>query len=163
MPIHVEAVSWQLEQPLLTPAWICAEVGAGVAKRVPGALVVALAAISPEGALARWQVSHVVDEGMCEPAPAGLVGGIVTMRVMPAKLEPVTLGPWQAAQPFVIPAWFMREALNFAPLGTGSAAMLDPVPTWQLSHAAVVGMWLPGIPTMLKFLAGIAKLAAAAP
>jgi hypothetical protein len=41
--------------------------------------------------------------------------------------------------------------------------MLEPAPTWQLSHAAVVGMWLPGRPTMLKPTAGIAKLGAAAP
>ena len=140
MPIHVLPASWQDAQPEVMPAWICVEVGAGVAKRLPGAVAVALAATSPDGTLARWQLSHVVDEGMCEPAPAGLVDGIVTMRLIPAKVEPVTLGPWQAAQPFVMPAWFMREPLNFAPLGTGSAAMLDPLPTWQLSHAAVVGM-----------------------
>ena len=140
MPIQVLPASWHDAQPEVMPAWICVEVGAGVAKRVPGAAVVAFAAMSPDGTLARWQLSHVVDDGMCAPAPAGLVAGIVTMRVMPAKLEPVTLGPWQAAHPLVIPAWFMREALNLAPLGTGSAAMPDPLPTWQLSHAAVVGM-----------------------
>jgi hypothetical protein len=55
------------------------------------------------------------------------------------------------------------EPLNLAPLPTGRLAMLEPAPTWQVSQAALVGMWLPGKPTMLKFAAGIAKLAAALP
>ena len=63
----------------------------------------------------------------------------------------------------VIPLWLINEPLNFAPLPTGVAAMLEPAPTWQLSHAAVVGMWLLGRPTIVKFAAGIAKLAAALP
>jgi hypothetical protein len=29
----------------------------------------------------------------------------------------------------VMPAWLMREPLNFAPLGTGSVGTLEPVPT----------------------------------
>ena len=57
----------------------------------------------------------------------------------------------------------MSEPLNFAPLGTGVAAMLEPVPTWQLSQAAVVGTWLLGSPTMVKLAAGMAKLGAALP
>ena len=66
--------SWQLLQPPLTPLWICVPVGAGVAKAVPGAVAVAEGAIGPAGMLARWQLSQVVDEGMCEAAPAGPVG-----------------------------------------------------------------------------------------
>jgi hypothetical protein len=110
-----------------------------------------------------WQLSQVVLDGMCEPAPIGDVGGMPTMLVMPAKLAAVPAGTWQAAQLLLMPAWLMREPENFAPLGTGSTGTLEPVPTWQLSQAALVGMWLPGRPTMLKLAAGMAKLAAAAP
>jgi hypothetical protein len=53
MPIHTELDSWQPEHPLVMPAWICAVVGAGVAKAVPGAALVALAAICPTGRLPR--------------------------------------------------------------------------------------------------------------
>ena len=63
----------------------------------------------------------------------------------------------------MIPVWLINEPLNFAPLPTGVAAMLEPAPTWQVSQAPVVGIWFPGKPTMLKFAAGIAKLAAALP
>ena len=62
-----------------------------------------------------------------------------------------------------MPLWLISEPLNFAPLSTGVAAMLDPAPTWHTSHDALVGMWLLGRPTTLKFAAGMAKLAAAAP
>jgi hypothetical protein len=86
MPIHTEAVSWQLAQPDVTPLWICAPVGAGVAKAVPGAVRVADAATMPAGVLARWQASQLVPLGMCAPAPIGLVGGMPTMREMPAKV-----------------------------------------------------------------------------
>jgi hypothetical protein len=48
MPIQTELDSWQALQPLVTPLWICAVVGAGVANKVPGALRVALAGISPD-------------------------------------------------------------------------------------------------------------------
>jgi hypothetical protein len=56
-----------------------------------------------------------------------------------------------------MPLWLMREPLNLAPLPTGVAAMLEPAPTWQLSHAVVIGMWLPGGPTIAKLAVGIAK------
>ena len=52
------------------PLWICTPVGAGVAKAVPGAVLVADAAISPTGVAPAWQSSHLVDVGMCELAPA---------------------------------------------------------------------------------------------
>ena len=117
----------------------------------------------PVGVLPRWQLSQLVVDGMCAPAPIGEVGGITTIRLTPAKLLPVMLGPWQDSQLLVMPVWLMREPLNLAPLVTGRLAMLEPAPTWQLSQAALVGMWSPGKPTMLKFASGIAKLAAALP
>ena len=77
----------------MIPVWICAVVGAGVANAVPGAVRVADAATSPAGVDPRWQVSHVVDDGMCELAPTGEVGGITTIWLIPTKLLPVMLGP----------------------------------------------------------------------
>jgi len=139
MPIHTKLLSWQLEQPPVMPVWICAVVGAGVANALPGTAAVAAAGINPAGSVPKWQVSHVVDDGMCELAPTGEVAGITTMRPTPAKLDPVIDGPWHAAQLLVMPAWLMREPLNFAPFTTGVAAMLDPAPTWQVSHDALVG------------------------
>jgi hypothetical protein len=82
---------------------------------------------------------------------------------MPANALELPEATWQATQLLVMPAWFISEPLNFAPLGTGSVGTLEPVPTWQLSHAALVGMWFVGSPTMAKFAPGIAKLAAALP
>ena len=63
----------------------------------------------------------------------------------------------------VMPLWLISEPLNLALLGTGRVGTLEPVPTWQDSHAALVGMWLVGRPMIVKLAAGIAKLAAAAP
>jgi len=163
MPIQVKLVSWQLEQPLVMPLWIWVVVGAGVANSVPGAVFVAAAAIEPVGVVPRWQDSQVVDDGMCELVPAGLVAGITTICGTPTKLEPVTDGPWQAAQLLVMPAWLISEPENLAPLPTGVAAMLDPAPTWQVSQDAVVGTWLDGRPTTLKLADGIANDAAALP
>ena len=118
--------------------------GAGVAKAVPGAVSVADAGISPLGSVARWQLSQVVDEGMCEPVPIGLVTGMPTMRVMPAKLLVLPAGWWQAAQLLLMPAWLMREPLKRAPSTTGVAVIEEPAPTWQTSQDAVVGMWFVG-------------------
>ena len=150
-------VSWQLLQLPVMPVWIWAVVGAGVANSVPGADLVAEAATMPVGVVPKWQVSQLVDDGICEVAPIGEVGGSTTMRVTPAKLEPVMLGPWHCAQLLVMPLWLIKELLNLAPFPTGVAAMLEPVPTWQDSQAAVVGRWLAGGPTMAKLAAGIAK------
>ena len=119
--------------------------------------------MSPDGVVAKWQVSHVVDDGMCDPAPAGEVGGMPTIEVMPKKLVPAPEGTWQATQLVVMPAWLIFEPLNFAPLPTGVAAMLEPAPTWQTSQEAVLGMWLPGSPTIEKLAAGMANDAAALP
>ena len=163
MPIQTMFESWQVLQPDETPLWICALLGAGVAKAVPGAVFVAEAAISPAGVLPRWQVSQVVELGMCDDVPAGLVGGMPTMRVMPAKLAVVPDGRWQATQLFVMPAWFISEPENLAPLGTGSEGTDEPWPTWQTSHESVDGMWFEGSPTTLKLLPGMANDAAAVP
>ena len=142
MPIHTGPLeSWQPEQPLVTPPWICAVVGAGVANAVPGAVLVALAAISPAGALLRWQLSQVVDDGMCELGPSGEVGGITTMLVMPANELPLIDGPWQATQLLVMPRWLIWPLAKLAPaapvtgMGVAGIALL-----WQASQLAVVGM-----------------------
>jgi hypothetical protein len=45
----------------------------------------------------------VIDEGMCELGPTGAVGGMTTIRVIPAKVLPVIEGPWQAEQPETMP------------------------------------------------------------
>ena len=92
---------------------------------------------------------------MCaDGEPAGDVAGITMMFWTPTKV--VTLGPWQAAQ-VVEPAWFISERVNLAPSGTGNEAMLEPAPTWQTSQDNVVGMWLAGMPTIWKLMAGSEK------
>jgi hypothetical protein len=130
---------------------------------LPGTFAVALAFTGPDGTVPRWQVSHVVDDGMCEVAPTGDVGGMTMIRVTPTKLVPVIVGPWQATQLLVMPEWLIFEPVNRAPFGTGSVGTLEPAPTWQPSHDADVGTWFPGSPTIEKFAAGIAKLGAALP
>jgi hypothetical protein len=85
-------VSWHAAHPAVTPEWICAPVGAGLWNSVPGAVFVADAAISPDGVVARWHVSHVVDDGMCEPAPTGVVTGIPTIAPIPANAAVVPAG-----------------------------------------------------------------------
>ncbi len=102
-PIQTALVSWQFEQLPVTPLWIWVVVGAGVAKRVPGGLVVALDGSNPTGRLPMWHDSQVVPDGMCEVGPTGAVGGITTRLVMPANVAPVTVGPWQVAQPLLMP------------------------------------------------------------
>ena len=141
----------------MIPVWIWVVVGAGVANAVPGAVFVAEAPTIPVGVVARWQVSQVCEDGMCAPAPTGEVGGITTIWLIPAKLAPVMLEPWHAMQLLVIPVWLISELLNLAPLPTGRLATLDPAPTWQVSHAPLLGMWLAGGPTITKLAAGIAK------
>lgn len=102
-------------------------------------------------------------DGMCEFCPTGLVGGMPTMLAMPAKLVLLPEVVWQPTQLLLMPAWLISELLNFAPLPTGSAAIDEPGPTWQDSHAALVGIWLVGWPTMVKLAPGIANEAAAGP
>ena len=163
MPIHTALVSWQALHPEVMPAWICTPVGAGLRNSVPGAVLVAEAAISPAGVVPRWQVSQVVDDGMCAPAPIGEVGGMPISEAMPANEAVLPVARWQDSQLAAMPAWLIFEPPNLAPLTTGVAAMLEPDPTWQTSHDAVVGMWLVGSPTIEKLADGIAKLGAAAP
>src|SRR5664279_5693053 len=93
MPSQPAFDSWHVEQPQVMPAWIMRPVGGGVAKPVPGGRRRALAATRPPGTLARWQLSHVVDDGMCAAGPAGAVAGMATMLAMPAKVPAVTVGP----------------------------------------------------------------------
>ena len=102
-------------------------------------------------------------EGTCEAGPAGVVGGITTILVMPVNVDAVIPVPWQLAQPLVMPEWLIAEFLNVAPFGTGVAAMLEPAPTWQASHEAVVGRCALGKPTIENPAAGIANDAAALP
>jgi hypothetical protein len=100
---------------------------------------------------------------MCELAPMGLVGGMPITRVMPANVVVLPAGLWQASQLLLMPAWLISDPLKRAPSTTGVAAIDEPAPTWQTSQDEVVGMCVPGKPTMLKLAAGIAKLAAKAP
>jgi hypothetical protein len=119
--------------------------------------------MSPLGMDDWWHPSHAVDEGMRAVAePAGVVDGITTIFVTPMKLELEMVGPWHVTQ-VVMPAWLILEFVNFAPLTTGVALMLEPDPTWQTSQDCEVGMWFEGRPTMEKFAAGIANEAAALP
>ena len=83
----------------------------------------------PAGVEPKWQASQAVDDGMCALAPMGEVGGITTILLTPAKLEPVMPGPWHTTQLLVMPVWLISEPLNFAPLGTGVVGTLEPGPT----------------------------------
>ena len=128
-------------QPEVTPAWICGPVGAGDAKPLPGATRSAFAATSPAGTLARWQLSQVVDDGMCALGPGGDVAGMTTMVVIPAKVDPDTAGPWHVAQPLTMPAWSIWPPEKLA----------NPVRTdamWHVAHWSgfVLGTWLAGRP-----------------
>ena len=77
-------VSWHDAQPLLTPAWIIAAVGAGLRKAVPGPVaLLATPGTSAAGVLPRWQLSHLVALGRCDVAPGPLVLGITTILLMP--------------------------------------------------------------------------------
>jgi len=82
---------------------------------------------------------------MCAFAPAGEVGGITTILVMPVK--PVTVGAVavDAGREAGVAHRGVREFPP--PSTTGVAAMLEPAPTWQVSHEAVVGTWFDGSPT----------------
>src|SRR5438132_1144439 len=127
MPIHTKLLSWQFEQPPVTPAWICAPVGGGMPKAEPGAGRNAFAGTRPPGTLARWQLSQAVEEGMCELGPIGEVGGITTMLVMPAKVPAPMPGPWQSAQRPARPVWSICPP----------AKLLKPLSVeamWQVPH-----------------------------
>ena len=107
----------------------------------------------------------MVELGMCESGPGGDVAGMWRMSaaLMPKKFVDWPLGKWQATQLLLMPWWLNMEPLNLAPSSTGVAAIDEPEPTWQTSQEALVGMWVGGIPTTVKPVAGIANDAAAAP
>ena len=121
-----------------------AAVGAGNWKPELPTLRVAFAGTRLDGVLPAWQVSQVVPVGKCDVATAGDVLGITITLLMPKKLLPVILGPWQVAQPLVIPAW-----LNWAPENVVIPAMAPlagismegTLLTWHVSHAAEAGTW----------------------
>ena len=115
----------------------------------------------PVGRLFTWQVSQGVelDTGTCAGVRLPMLRGVT-----PAKLPAPTSMPWQLEQLVFMPAWLNSEPEKRAPLGTGVAAMLEPVPTWQLSQPAVpISMWSPGgetiLGTMLAMVLYVAALA----
>ena len=65
------------------PAWIMAPLGAGSWNAVPGAVLVATPGTRPAGVLARWQLSHLVELGICEEAPGVAELGMTTILVTP--------------------------------------------------------------------------------
>ena len=77
-PAKLLPAAWQVAQPLVMPVWFIA---------VPAKFVNFVAA---------WQVSQAAVVGMW------VAGGAT--GTMLAKLSP---GPWQVAQPLVIPVWFI--------------------------------------------------------
>ena len=84
--------------------------------------------------------------GRCEPAPTGEVAGITTIFVMPKKLEPVMLGPWQLSQPEVMPEWLYWLPLKvvMVPLAPASGIRVaGMLLMWQLSQLVTpgVGTW----------------------
>ena len=93
MSIQTLPPSWQPAQWPLMPVWIIAVVGTGLANFVPGAETVAFAGTNADGVEARWQVSQAAVTGMCEPAPAGEVGGSTMIFVMPMNDVPLIAEP----------------------------------------------------------------------
>ena len=77
-PAKLLPVAWHVAQPAVMPAWFIA---------VPAKLV---------KALAEWQLSQAAVVGIC------VAGGAI--GTMLAKLKP---GPWQVAQPLVMPVWLI--------------------------------------------------------
>lgn len=101
----------------------------------------------------KWQFSHVVDDGICEFSPAGEVGGMTTMLLIPANVDPVIEGPWQSAHPLDMPAWSI-----FPP-----AKLVKPVSveaTWHEPHIAglVRGIWFAGVPNAFSPLWQVAQV-----
>ena len=135
-----------MSQPLVMPEWL----------NWPPAKVVMVpvapaGGISIAGTLLMWQLSHARVLGTC----AGLRLAMVLGRT-PAKVPTVTLAPWQAAHPVVMPLWLKAELVNLAVFCTGKVRLLL-APTWQLSQlSAPIPMWLLGGATMAKPTAGMA-------
>ena len=145
MPIQTRLASWHALQPDVTPLWIMAPVGTGVPKSVPGAVRLALAGTANLGMLVRWQVSQVVEDGMCAPAPIGLVAGMPTMRAMPAKLAGV-LAAWQFSQ--AVEDGMCEPApgglVGGMPTMRAMPAKLPALPEawWQATQLLVTPAWL---------------------
>ena len=127
MPSQTLPASWQVEHPLVMPAWIIAAVGGGVMKPLPGTLLAPR--INVVGRLPRWQLSHLVELGMCEVAPGALDDGMTTRLEIPKNALALTFGPWQVSQPELMPLWLKAELLKRAPLVTGRLVMLELAPT----------------------------------
>ena len=125
---------------------------------MPGTVLVAWAAICPLGMLPEWQLSQVAEPiGKWAPGPGLLESGMTTMLLMPVKLLPVMLGPWQAAQPVLTPPWLNLALLNLAPSTTGICTLL-PAAMWQASQPwPFIPMWLLGGPTSGGTIVGEAK------
>lgn len=103
IPKKLLPTAWQLAQPDAMPACVI----------VPPAKLVNL--------VGEWQSSQACDVGMC-------VGGGET-GTMPVKLRPLA---WQAAQPLLMPAWFIVPPAYV------------PGVAWQVAQGWAVGMWLAG-------------------
>lgn len=65
---------------------------------------------------------------MCEPGPAGDVGGMLTMLTIPAKLTLRSERVWQVSQPLDMPWWLIEAPPKLEPLMTGRLAIRVPVP-----------------------------------
>lgn len=109
-------------QLLAMPVWIAA-VDITVLKALPGTDAVATPGTTELGMLPRWQFSHLVELGICEPQPGPLDCGITTMLVTPAKVPPDTFGPWHTSQPELIPLWLKPAPLNLALSCTGTGVL----------------------------------------
>jgi hypothetical protein len=96
---------------------------------VVGMWLAGLPAVMPvvKATVELWQLEQSPVVGCAESCTAV---GRVTI-VTPAKLLPAS---WQVAQPVVMPAWFIAVP----------AKLVNLVGAWQVSHAAVVGMWVAG-------------------
>ena len=137
---------WQLSQPEVMPLWLnCAPAKVVMAPLAPAS------GISIAGTLLMWQLSHASVLGTC----AGLRLAIVLGNT-PAKVAAVTLAPWQAAQPVVMPLWLKAEFVNLAVFCTGNVRLLL-LPTWQVSQLRdPMPMWFAGGATMAKPIEGMA-------
>ena len=84
-PNHDEPVSWQLEQPPVTPEWIIAPVGGDVLNNVPGTVALAFAGTGEFGLLPKWQFSQFepLGTGMCDVAPGEPDGGWTIILLIP--------------------------------------------------------------------------------
>jgi hypothetical protein len=144
-------VSWQLEQPPVTPEWVWVVLGGELRKPLLGAACGALPGTKDDGMAPLWQFSQVVELGMWLLLLAVAVGGMTTMLLMPWKVPACTLAPWHSAQLVFMPLWLKAEPENTAAPVTGVVAMLEPLPTWQLSQPNPrIGTWLLAGPTMVR-------------